>query len=251
VLLTFIPARQKIIDSIPEGLKTSMAVSVGVFVFTIGLYLADIIQFDKETNTINGIGNFFTAKAYALYIGVTISAILGIRKLKFTAGMLVAIIISTIYCKTQHIEVTNPATFSTDMFKAIGKADIFSIFTDIRLFPVFITFFLIDFYGSIGKFIGLTKATNIQSNGELENIEKAMYVDGFGTIGGALLGTSSIITFVESAVGITMGGRTGIVAVVCGLLMLASLFITPLVGLVPVQATAGILCYVGYLLSTR
>lgn len=78
-----------------------------------------------------------------------------------------------------------------------------------------------------------------------------MYVDGVGTAGGALLGTSSIITYVESAVGIGMGGRTGIVAIVCGILMLVSLFFTPLISLVPVEATAGILVYVGYLLLPK
>ncbi|TAL03293.1 MAG: NCS2 family permease, partial [Rhodospirillaceae bacterium] len=71
---------------------------------------------------------------------------------------------------------------------------------------------------------------------------------GFGTMGGSLLGTSSLITFVESAVGIAAGGRTGITAIVCGVLMLVSLVFTPLVGLVPVAATAGVLIYVGWLL---
>lgn len=75
-----------------------------------------------------------------------------------------------------------------------------------------------------------------------------MGVDAGGTIVGAFVGTSSIITYVESAVGIQMGVRTGIVAIVCGVLMFASLLFTPLIGLVPVEATAGILIYVGYLL---
>jgi AGZA family xanthine/uracil permease-like MFS transporter len=111
---------------------------------------------------------------------------------------------------------------------------------------------MIDFYGSIGKFIGLTSATNLRDESKgVEKIERAMQVDGVGTMLGASLGTTSIITYVESAVGIAAGGRTGIVAVVCGLLMLASLLLTPLVGLVPVVATAGVLVYVGFLLLPR
>ena len=117
-----------------------------------------------------------------------------------------------------------------------------------RAFPVILVLFLIDFYGSIGKFIDLTATTNLQSKGQVRNIGPALYVDGLGTIAGSMLGTSSLITYVESAVGIAAGGRTGIVAIVCGLLMLASLLLTPLVGMVPVEATAGILVYVGYLL---
>jgi AGZA family xanthine/uracil permease-like MFS transporter len=109
-------------------------------------------------------------------------------------------------------------------------------------------FFIIAFFGGIGKFIGLTAATNLQSNGQVQNIEKALYVDGAGTVLGAITGTSSLIAFVESAVGIAAGGRTGITAIVCGLLLLVSLVFTPLVALVPSEAAAGIALYVGWLL---
>ena len=78
-----------------------------------------------------------------------------------------------------------------------------------------------------------------------------MCVDGVGTVGGAVLGTTSIITYVESAIGIHAGGRTGIVAVVCGVLMLVSLIFTPLVALVPALATSGVLVFVGYALLPR
>ena len=111
-----------------------------------------------------------------------------------------------------------------------------------------LVFFIIDFFGGIGKFIGLTAATNLQSNGQVRNIEKGLYVDGAGTVLGSLTGTSSLIAFVESAVGIAAGGRTGITAIVCGFLLLISLVFTPLIALVPAEAAAGILLYVGWLL---
>lgn len=82
-------------------------------------------------------------------------------------------------------------------------------------------------------------------------MEKAMYVDGIGTVGGALLGTTSIITYVESAIGIQAGARTGIAAVLCGLLMILSLLFSPLISLVPVVATSGVLVFVGYALLPR
>lgn len=245
IILSLKFIRQRIIDSIPLGLKKSMAISVGMFVFTIGLFLAGVVQFDN--GSISNVGIHFSAKEMALLIGLIISFILGLKKLNFPAGMLIAIIVATVYCKTQGIFAAEPAKISIDMFAAVFQLDIFP--SSIKLIPIFFVFFLIDFYGSIGKFIGLTAATPLtDKDGNLARIDKAMYVDGIGTVGGSLLGTSSIITYVESAVGITMGGRTGIVAIVCGILMLASLFFTPLVGLVPVEATAGVLCYVGYLL---
>lgn len=244
MILTWLPIRKSIVDSIPNGLKKAMAVSVGIFVLTIGLFLSGIFEFTD--GKISGFGNPFTPKGYALMIGLVISLILGVKRLKFPGGMLVAIVVASIYCKTQGIVQETPAELSIDMLSAVFKLD---LIPTLSVLPVFLIFFLIDFYGSIGKFIGLTASTNLtQKDGTLPRIEKAMEVDGVGTSFGALVGTSSIITFVESAVGIAIGGRTGIVAVVCGILMLLSLIFTPLVGLVPVEATAGILIYVGYLI---
>jgi AGZA family xanthine/uracil permease-like MFS transporter len=115
-----------------------------------------------------------------------------------------------------------------------------------------IVFFVIDFLGGIGKFIGLTANTNIQDeHGNVPNLQRGLYVDGAGTIAGSLMGTSSLIAFVESAVGIEAGGRTGLTAVVCGLLMAGSLVFAPLLQWVPAEAAAGVLIYVGYLLLPK
>lgn len=138
------------------------------------------------------------------------------------------------------------------MLGGVGKLEFFGILLNPKFWPVFLVLFFIDFYGSIGKFIGLTAATNLRDPEKgVKNIEKAMQVDGAGTVIGALVGTTSIITYVESAVGITAGGCTGLVAVVCGLLMLGSILFTPVVGLIHVVATSGILVYVGFLLFPR
>ena len=245
LVLTYLPVRKAIIDAIPFGLKKAMAVSVGVFVFTIGLLLAGIVTF--ENGQLSSFGSPFTNKGYALIIGLVISVVLGLPKLKFPGGMLVAIVASTIFCKVVGIVVDDPAEMSANMFLALFQLDV--IPRSISLLPVFLVFFLIDFYGSIGKFIGLTASTNLaKKDGTMVRMDKALYVDGGGTVLGSFLGTSSIITYVESAIGIAVGGRTGLVAIVCGILMLLSLVFTPLVGLVPVEATAGILIYVGYLL---
>lgn len=252
IVFTWLPVRQKIIESIPDKLKVSIAFSVGIFVVTIGLFLAKIVVFDKGIIQWSALSaeSLFTPKAIVLFFGLAVATILGFKRLNFPGGMLVAIIASTILCKFLGITVAEPAQLSSEMFSAVLQLDLMSVF-DPRFLAVLIIFFIIDFYGSIGKFIGLTAATNLQSKGEVKNIGKALYVDGGGTVLGSLVGTSSIITYVESAVGIASGGRTGIVAIVCGTLMLASIAFTPLVGLVPVEATAGILAYVGWLLLPR
>lgn len=252
ILFTFLPARQKIIESIPDKLKVSIAFSVGIFVLTIGLFLAKIVAFDKgiiQWSTLTT-QSLTTDRAIVLYFGLALAALLGLKRISFPGGMLVAIVASTILCKHYNITAPQPAELSTEMFSALFQLDLTTVF-DPRFLGVLIIFFIIDFYGSIGKFIGLTAATNLQSKGQVKNIGKALYVDGAGTVLGSLVGTSSIITYVESAVGIASGGRTGIVAIVCGILMLTSIAFTPLVGLIPVEATAGILAYVGWLLLPR
>jgi AGZA family xanthine/uracil permease-like MFS transporter len=250
IVLTWLPVRQRIIDSIPNGLKTNIAVSVGVFVATIGLFLSKVIVFNHGLPDFSGwsITQLVSHEAIVMYVGLIVSLLLGVKRFKFTGGMLVSIIVGAVVCNMFGIASKAPATLSTDMFSAILQFNVLSVFTDPRCLSVVLIFFIIDFYGGIGKFIGLTAATNLQSGGRVRNIEKGLYVDGIGTVAGSALGTSSLIAFVESAVGIAAGGRTGITAIVCGVLMLCSLIFTPLIGLVPVEATAGILLYVGWLL---
>lgn len=246
LFFTVIPIRQKIIDSIPNELKIGIAVTVGIFVATIGLVITDIIVFNNGVPS--EIGSVYSKKAILLYVGLIVSAILGLRVFNFPAGMLVAIISCTVLGKLLGVPSDTPPAKTEEFLSALGQLELFGVFKNPNVWVVLLIFFMIDFYGSIGKFIGLTAATNLYSNGQVKNMKNALYVDGGGTVFGSLIGTSTIITYVESAVAIAAGGRTGIAAIVCALLMFLSLAFTPLIGFVPVAATAGILVYVGYLL---
>jgi adenine/guanine/hypoxanthine permease len=257
ILLTWLPIRDRIIHSIPHGLQSNLAFSVGIFVATIGLFLSKIVLF--ENGFPHSLGPISSTEAIALLVGLTVCIFFRLfsRANSFAGSLLsgsaflFAIIAATLYCRSRGVAADAPAAFSTDMLEGIGRIDWFP-FSNPAVLTVFLVLFLIDFYGSIGKFIGLTATTNLRSRESgVVGIEKAMYVDGIGTVGGALLGTTSIITYVESAIGIHAGGRTGIVAIICGLLMLLSLVFTPLVALVPVVATSGVLIFVGYALLPR
>lgn len=257
ILLTWLPVRALIIRSIPLGLQSNLALSVGVFVLTIGLFLAKLLVFEKGLPS--GVGSVFGSEAIALGIGLLVCVVLRfmsnsrlfLGRLVGGGAFLIAILASCFFCRSVGITAEAPTDFTASMFSGIGKLDWWP-FSQPSALTVFLVLFLIDFYGSIGKFIGLTAATNLRSRDQgVIGLEKAMYVDGIGTVGGALIGTTSIITYVESAIGIHAGGRTGIVAITCGTLMLASLVFTPLVSLVPVVATSGILVYVGYALLPR
>lgn len=124
LLFTIVPFRRKIIEAIPDGLKSAISFSVGVFVLTIGLFLAGIVTF--QDGRIVDIGGFFTPKAIVLYIGLIIAIVLGIKKIhsKFPAGMLVAIIVAAIYAVNQGITSGNDIHISSAMFSAVGELDL-------------------------------------------------------------------------------------------------------------------------------
>jgi AGZA family xanthine/uracil permease-like MFS transporter len=254
VILTSLPVRQTIIRSIPAGLKQAIAVTIGIFVATIGLFLAKLI-----TPSEGGIIDFAFLKpdvllsplTAVLLCGLVLSIVLGMKRLRFPAGMLVAIILAALL--HHHLFPNAPApNTSGDALASVAKLD-FSVLLHSEFWLPVIVFFVLDFFEGIGGFIGMTSNTSIQDrDGNVPNMKKGLWVDGFGTIGGALVGTSSLIIFVESAVGINAGGRTGLTAIVCGSLMAigvaASFEFAEVLTWVPAQAVAGVLVYVGYLI---
>lgn len=253
LVFTALRIRHNIIASIPVGLKKAIGTSVGIFVATIGLFVSHILVFKNGHIDFSAfsIQAFNTPLAYVLYTGLILSVVLGWKKIAFRGGMLTSILVGAFLCYLWGIKADRPPELSANMFQAIGQLDISVIFNP-RFWSPIIVFFIVDFIGGIGKFVGLTANTNIQDeNGNVPNLQQALYVDGTATVAGSLTGTSSLIAFVESAVGIEAGGRTGLTAVVCGILMLASLAFAPLLQWIPAESAAGVLVYVGYLLLPK
>ena len=250
LLLTAVRVRKDIIDSIPPGLKAAIGTSVGVFVATIGLNLAGIVVFKSGHVDLRSLSFALLAArpAIVLYTGLCLALLFGVTRFKFPGGMLLAIVAAAVVCATLRITSDSAPRISAKMFQAVGQMNL-KVVADPRFWSPILVFVVIDFLGGIGKFIGLTANTNIQdSDGNVPNLKRALYVDGAGTVIGSLLGTSSLIAFIESAVGIEAGGRTGLTAVVCGLLMTASIGIAPLMHWIPSVAISGVLLFVGYLL---
>lgn len=255
VILTALPLRQAIIDSIPPGLKRAIAVTIGVFVTVIGLFLAKILVFTPSEFIDFSAMSFATLTsplAIVLMAGLVVSILLGLKRLHFPAGMIVAILVSSLLYHMLIKTSAVPITVEGSVLASFGKLD-FSIFFHSNFWLPVIVFFVLDFFEGIGGFIGMTANTTIQDkDGNIPHMKQGLWVDGFGTIGGSIMGTSSLIIFVESAVGIKAGGRTGLTAVVCAALMLlsaiASYYFASVLNWFPAQAVAGILVYVGYLL---
>ncbi len=245
VLLSFTPLRVNIVKAIPDKLKSGLATSVGVFLMLVAFKVSGMLAYDGIK--IIGIGALTSHEAIIFYVGL-VSVIVS-RTFKIKGAVLLSIIVASIVAPLIGISQTiNPIHFSKEMFDGMFALDWGIIFNP-KIWSVILVLFILDFYGSIAKFIGLTRNTSIvDENGNLSGIKEGLIVDGGGTVLGAVTGTSNLITYVESAVGIGEGGRTGLVAVVVAILMSLFLFLVPLINLVPVVATTGALLFVGFTL---
>lgn len=245
VLLSFTPLRVSIVKAIPDKLKSGLAASVGVFLMLIALKVSGLLAY--EGIQVRGLGLLASKEAMIFYAGLIL--VLLFKSLKIRGSVLLSIIGASVIAKFIGIgQPIAPISLSKNMFSAVFALD-WSIILNPKIWSVILVLFILDFYGSIAKFIGLTRNTSIvDEKGNLPRLKEGLVVDGAGTVIGAVTGTSNLITYVESAVGIGEGGRTGLVAVVVAILMSLFLLLTPMINLVPVVATTGPLFFVGLML---
>lgn len=240
MILTFVTNfREAIIGAVNDQMKLILAFAVGVFVFAIGLRITNIFIYDNSGFV--RFGSFVSPEAVALYVGITVLVFL--NWLRFPAAIIISILCSALYLNVVVGVGEVSAVASNTMFSGVLALDLSATMSGAFLSAVLILF-VVDFYGSVAKFIALT--VNIPEVKIREKTPKALKVDGGATVVGAMLGTSSITTFVESAVGIGAGGKSGLTAIFCAIFMGLSLFLVPLLAYIPVAATAPALLYVGY-----
>ncbi len=288
VVLSFFNIRQKIVESIPLGVRLGIAPAIGLMLMNIGLGSNAGIYgaFDPATGTtpvFYALKDFFGAltpsviqgnmeKAGASYgamiltvvtmfVGLFLIIVLAKKKVKGAVliGMLAS---SVIYWAGQLIFLgTNPfASLATASFIPPFKDMIdttffkfnFAGFLEIGWFTaitLIITFCIIDMFDTIGTLVGTASRANmLDEKGNMPNMKEALVSDAIGTIAGACTGTSTVTTFVESASGVEAGGRTGLTALTTGILFLACMFIAPIAAIIPPAATSAALIYVGILM---
>ncbi len=242
LLVTILRFREKIIKAIPDKLKSGLAAAVGVFLMLIALKVSGVLAY--EGIQVQGLGLLTSPAAYVFYTGLAVSLLLHYVKVK--GAVLISIVLASVVAHVLGVgDVVEPVKVTGDMLSGVLVFNPL-IILDPKIWSVILILFIIDFYGSVAKFIGLTRNTTIvDSNGDMPKMKEALLVDGAATVVGAGLGTTNVTTYVESAVGIGEGGRTGLTAIVSGILMLFFLALTPLVNLIPVIATTGALFFVG------
>ena len=268
IIMSLTNVREAIFNAIPLTLKQGVSVGIGLFIAFIGLQNAGLCVDSSTLVTITSFTeNFNTHGICALLalIGLLVTAILHIRNVK--GGILYGIVITWglgIICQFAGIYVPNPEAGTYSLmpsgimsadFSSLGKTfgQCFKIdFSGVGIFNFLVitfSFLFVDLFDTLGTLIGVsTKAGMLDENGRLPGIKPALLSDAIATSAGAVLGTSTTTTFVESSAGVAVGGRTGLTALTTGVLFLLATLFAPLFTSIPSFATAPALIFVGFLM---
>ena len=248
LILTAFNVREAIVNSIPANLKKAIGVGIGLFIAFIGLQNAGIVV--DNGATLVGL-NITSNTAIVAFIGLVVTAILTAYNVK--GGILIGILVTTIigipFGVTQFSGFASmPPSIAPTLFK-FNFSEVFAHFPDFII--VMFTFLFVDMFDTVGTLIGCAgKADMINADGSIPNCKEALFADAIGTTVGAMLGTSTVTTFVESSTGVVEGGRTGVTAIVTAGLFLLSLFLSPLFLSIPSAATAPALILVGFFMMS-
>ncbi len=243
--LSILPVRRHIIEAIPRGLKMAMVAGIGLFLGAIALRNGGVIQANDAT--LVTAGELMTAGPLLSLLGFCLIVALSARRVPGAAiiGMLgvTAVSLALGVSEWRGIAALPPDPTPTLLALDISGA------LQASMIPVILTFLMVDLFDTTGTLIGVAhQAKLLDDQGRLPGMRRALIADSAGTIGGTLLGTSSVTSFIESATGASAGGRTGLTAVVVACLFLACLFLAPLAGSIPPYATAAAILYVACLM---
>lgn len=277
LLLSVVNVREAMFEAIPLSLKSAVSAGIGLFITIIALINAEVLQasqstvvslisfhsaFDKEYNVMD----LQVCSAVLCLIGIVITAYLVHKKVKgnILLGILITWVLgiiaqvfgiyrpnpeagfySVIPSQVFALPASMAPTFGA-FIKGFGEIKSISL---INFIVVVVSFLFVDIFDTLGTLIGCAKAGGmLNEKGRLHNVKYALFADAVGTTVGAVCGTSTVTTFVESASGIEAGGRTGLTAVTVGILFLVAMFFWPIFSVIPSFATAPALVIVGYLM---
>ncbi len=225
IILSFWGMRELIITVVPQSLKNAIAVGIGLLITLVGLEWSGLVVAKK--GTIVGLGELGSLPVFASVFGLFIMAVLlvvGVRG-AIIYGMLGSLILclSTGMVSYEGIFSTPPSITPT-----LLELDLAALFTSTGVFSVIFIFFFLDLFDTVGTLIGVSEQAGFMREGKLPRARRALLADAVGTVTGSLLGTSTVTSYIESASGISEGGRTGLSNIVTGCLFLLALFLFPL-----------------------
>jgi adenine/guanine/hypoxanthine permease len=253
LLLSVTGVREKIIAAIPQSLKIAVTCGIGLFIAFIGLKNGGVIIANPETFVTHG--NFASGPVALCLFGIVLTAVLVARRVP-GAIVLAIVVVTTLglfvragggrmVTELPTAFISAPASPAPVFLKLT-----FQFLTNsnaiLMVLPLIVTLLLVDMFDNIGTLIGVTKRAGLlRPDGTLPKAGRALLADSIATIISALFGTSTVVSYIESASGVEAGGRTGLTALTTAALMIAALFFTPVILMVPAVATAPALVIVG------
>jgi len=249
--LVLVGLREAIMHAVPMSLKRAIGVGIGLFILFIGFVNAGLIATPEGGGTPVAFIFPNTDGAWVAIVGLLITVLLYARKVP--GALIISILATTIVALLWGVSEI-PDSFSvTPSFDTLGAFDLGNVFTQLGFVAAALTIFsfmLTDFFDTMGTATAIAEQADlIDEDGDIEDIGKLLFVDSIGAAVGGAGGISSNTSYIESSAGVAEGGRTGLTSVVTGGLFLVAIFLSPLAGIVPAQATAPVLILVGFLMS--
>ncbi len=244
-IMSITPLRRWMLDSIPLNLRIAMGAGVGLFIGFIGLKNGGIIISDGATFL--SLGDFTNSSTLLAGLGFLLIAILSIRKIPgaIIIGILTVTFLSIIL---NLVEFDGIFALPPDVTPVFLELDIFGAL-DIAMISVIVSFLFVNLFDTAGTLFGVASRANfLDETGNIKNMDKALKADSSSSVFGSFFGCAPVTSYVESSAGIETGGRTGLTAVVVGILFLLATFLSPFAAAVPAYATSGALIYVAILM---
>ncbi len=250
LLLTAFNIRELIVNSIPLNLKHAVSVGIGLFIAFIGLKGTGLIV--DNPATLVSLGDVKNPAVWVGLAGVIIIGVLLVKQVKgaILIGILSSTIIGLIVGVTVIPEGFTFVSLPPSIEPIFFKFDFSQVFT-IDMLIVLFTFLFVDMFDTVGTLVGVSsKSGMLDKEGRVPRVKQALFADSIGTFVGAILGTSTVTTYVESAAGVAEGGKTGMTALTVAIMFALSLFFAPLFMIIPAAATAPALIIVGLMMIT-
>ena len=246
ILLTITNLREKIVEVLPDTLKKAISAGIGLYIAFIGLKSADIIV--DNPATLVSLGKISEGSALLGIIGIVVTSILLVKNIK--GALLIGIIATTLIGIPLGVTQFNGVLSAPPSIEPIFIKIQWDSILSKDMFVIVFTFLFVDLFDCIGTVIGVTERAGMVKNGKIPHLKEVFVVDSIATTAGAIMGTSTVAVYVESAAGVNEGGRSGLTAVTTGIFFLLALFLSPLFLSIPVAATTPVLVLVGLMMMS-
>ncbi|MEZ9394157.1 NCS2 family permease [Vibrio splendidus] len=246
--MSFYKVRQWIIESIPVSLRYAMTAGVGLFLGLIGLKTAGIVV--ENPATLVSLGDFTKPEALLAAIAFLIIAVLSERKI-FGAVLIGILSVTLVGMILGLVHYNGFFAAPPSLAPTFLKMDIMGAL-DVSMISVILAFLFVNMFDTAGTLMGVAERANLTNpeTGKIEGLSKALKADSISSVAGACVGCPPVTSYVESAAGVAAGARTGLSAIVVGMLFLAAIFLSPLAGMIPAYATSGALIYVAFVMMS-